>query len=150
MTVVAAWHHGEIPSLVKELLGQEKEKLDALGWLSKWPHTCGSDSRWAEPGYLPNSDQCYDLLWRITLLREMHKAELPHRLTLPLPLALTPTLALALALALALTLALALALALARSSSASVALRVSARPRHSRRRPEPNPNLTLTLTQPQH
>ena len=78
MTLVAAWHHGEIPDLVKELLGQEKEKLDALGWLSKWPHSCGNDSRWEEPGYLPDSDQCYDLLWRITLLREMHKDELPH------------------------------------------------------------------------
>ena len=53
MTLVAAWHHGEIPDLVKELLGQEREKLDALGWLSKWPHSCGNDSRWEEPGYLP-------------------------------------------------------------------------------------------------
>ena len=163
MTLVAAWHHGEIPELVKEILGQEKEKLDALGWLSKWPHTCGNDSRlglglglgvglgvgvgvgvgaaqlrprqhvggalpprpylpyisptsplhlpyisptsplhlpyisptsslhlpaspcicrWEEPGYLPEGDQCYDLLWRITLLREMHKvARLRDRVT---------------------------------------------------------------------
>ena len=43
MTLVASWHHSEIPELVKELLGQEKEKLDALGWLTKWPHTCGTD-----------------------------------------------------------------------------------------------------------
>ena len=52
MTLVAAWHHGEIPDLVKELLGQEKEKLDALGWLSKWPRSCGNDSRREERGYL--------------------------------------------------------------------------------------------------
>jgi len=77
MTLVASWHHGEIPNLVKELLGQEKEKLDALGWLQKWPRSCGTE-RWQEPSYLPRSDQCYDLLWRITLLRVPHKDELPH------------------------------------------------------------------------
>ena len=28
---------------LQELLGQEKEKLDALGWLQKWPRSCGTE-----------------------------------------------------------------------------------------------------------
>jgi hypothetical protein len=56
---------------VKEILGQERWKLGTLAWPDKWPKDCGSDV-WDEPDYLGKS-QCYDLLWRITLVREPAK-----------------------------------------------------------------------------
>ena len=56
---------------MKEILGQERWKLGTLAWPDKWPKDCGSDV-WDEPDYLGKS-QCYDLLWRITLVREPAK-----------------------------------------------------------------------------
>ena len=36
------------------------------------PTPSPTPTRWEEPGYLPNSDQCYDLLWRSTLALDPH------------------------------------------------------------------------------
>jgi len=68
MTLVAAWHHGEIGLLVKELLGQEKWRLGDLAWPSEWPKRCGS-GLYTEPKF-KRGGECYDLVWRITMIRK--------------------------------------------------------------------------------
>ena len=70
MTLVAAWHHEEIGDLVKELLKGEEWRLGDLAWPSEWPKHCGS-GMWDEPDSLSGS-RCYDLVWRIALIREAH------------------------------------------------------------------------------
>jgi len=66
-TLVVAWHHGEIAELVKELLGQEQWRLGDLAWPDKWPKHCGS-GEYAEPTF-QHGGECYDLVWRVTLIR---------------------------------------------------------------------------------
>lgn len=66
-TLVVAWHHGEIADLVKELLGQEQWRMGDLAWPDKWPRHCGS-GQYVEPTF-EHGGECYDLVWRITLIR---------------------------------------------------------------------------------
>lgn len=66
-TLVVAWHHGEIAELVKELLGQEQWRLGDLAWPDKWPKHCGS-GKYVEPTF-KHGGECYDLVWRVTLIR---------------------------------------------------------------------------------
>jgi len=65
-TLLVAWHHNEIHSLVQKLLAGEEWKKAALGYRDEWPHNCG-DEAWSSHR-LPGS-KCYDLIWRLTLTR---------------------------------------------------------------------------------
>ena len=66
-TILVAWHHGEIHSLVRHLADDEWKRA-ALGYRSDgWPHACG-DEAWSAHK-LPGS-KCYDLIWRMTLTRQ--------------------------------------------------------------------------------
>ena len=44
-TVLVAWHHNEIHSLVQQLLDGEEWKKEALGYRDAWPHNCGDEVR---------------------------------------------------------------------------------------------------------
>ena len=46
-TVLVAWHHNEIHSLVQQLLDGEEWKKEALGYRDAWPHNCGDEARGA-------------------------------------------------------------------------------------------------------
>jgi len=73
-TILVAWHHNEIHSLVQMLLSGQEWKRDALGYREDWPHNCGDEAWSSHP--LPGS-KCYDLIWRLTLTRSHepgHKA----------------------------------------------------------------------------
>lgn len=65
-TVLAAWHHGEIPSLVRALLKEDQRKAEVLGWQDAWPHQCGTEA--FVTNELPGST-CYDLMWRLSFTR---------------------------------------------------------------------------------
>jgi len=65
-TLVAAWHHGAIPDLVKSLLGKHTWHQE---WPLAWPKKCDPPNGWVEPKHLDGS-RCYDLMWRLTLKRD--------------------------------------------------------------------------------
>lgn len=66
-TVVVAWEHLAIPSLVKELA------VPNAGAYAEWPSKCKPGS-WSEPSYCTGS-KCYDAIWQVTMTRKAGKKD---------------------------------------------------------------------------